>query len=270
MNTLSGSDVVTPHFRVRGRDVEPRLPGSRVDNELADHIAAELVPAGLVPDAAAFERIFVRIVLASAPTPAMAWAAFYRHNLRRLRRPRPDGDDSVSTFARIYAHAGSVIRGTRILDVGCCFGFLPLLLAERAPGLAVVGCDVAPGAVVLAANAARSRRSRARFVCADALGLPFRSAAVDTVLAIHVLEHLPATVTKRMLGELCRVAGRRVALAVPMEQVPDPTYGHVQAFDLRSLAALGRATGWPWSVHEYEGGWLVLDRPDDVPRGPQP
>jgi hypothetical protein len=64
-----------------------------------------------------------------------------------------------------------------------------------------------------------------------------------------------------LLAELCRVARRRVVVAVPLEDVPDPTYGHARVFDLPALADLGRATGWAWSAEEYEGGWLVLDRP---------
>jgi len=255
--------VETPHFRVRGTTVEPRFPRARVDNELADHIAAELVPLGLVPDGHAFERIFVDTVLGdpAAATPAAAWAAFYRNTLRRLRRPGPGCEDSVSVFARIYAHTASLVRGTSVLDVGCCFGFLPLLLAERDRRFAVVGCDLVAGTAVLAGSVARSLRSGARFLSGDALRLPVRTAAVDTVLSVHVLEHLPAESTGRALGELCRAARRRVVVAVPVEDVPDPTYGHLQAFGLPGLAALGEATGWPWTVHGYEGGWLVLDRP---------
>jgi len=252
--------VETPHFRVLGSAVELRFPAARVDNELADHIAAELVPLGLVPDGAAFERVFVDTVLATAPTPVMAWSAFYRNTLARLRRPAPGGEDSVSTFARIYAHVPALVRGASLLDVGSCFGFLPMLLSEWDPRLTVVGCDVVPGTALLAGSVARSLRSGARFVAADATRLPVAAAATDTVLLVHVLEHLPADLSAPVLAELCRVARRRVVVAVPMEDAPDRTYGHVQAFDLAALAGLGAATGWPWTVHEYEGGWLVLDR----------
>jgi SAM-dependent methyltransferase len=253
--------VETPHFRVAAGLVRPRFPHARVDNSLGDHIAAELVPLGLVPDVQAFERIFVSTVVGSAATPAAAWTAFYRNTLRRLNRAEPHGVDTVSTFARIYAHLIPLIRGASVLDVGCCFGFLPMLLSEREPGTAVVGCDLVPATVALAHSVARARRNRAVFIAGDAHRLPAGGAAVDTVTAVHLLEHLPRDSTATVLAELCRVARNRVVVAVPLEDVPDPTYGHARVFDLPALADLGEATGWPWSVEEYEGGWLVLDRP---------
>jgi hypothetical protein len=43
--------------------------------------------------------------------------------------------------------------------------------------------------------------------------------------------------------------------------VPDPVFGHLQAFDLARLArAGGGAPGWWCAVHAADGGWLVLDR----------
>jgi len=83
---------------------------------------------------------------------------------------------------------------------------------------------------------------------------------VDTVLAVHVLEHLPAEAFRPALGQLCRVARHRVVIAVPLEKVPDRTFGHLQAFDLPRLAALGDVPGWARAVHTADGGWLVLDR----------
>jgi SAM-dependent methyltransferase len=253
--------VETPHFRVTAGVAQYRFPGKPVDNELGDHIVAELRPLGLVPDAGAFERIFVETVLATAPAPMVAWSAFYDNTLRRLRGPKRGAVDAVSTFGRIYARAASLLKGTSVLDVGCCFGFLPMLLADFEPRLSVLGCDLDPATAALAAGVARARGNPAAFVAGDARRLPVRSGATDTVISLHVLEHLSPDAAGDVLAELCRVARRRVVVAVPLEDVPDPTYGHVRAFDLRALQTLGRATGWAWSVHEYEGGWLVLDRP---------
>jgi len=251
--------IQTPHFLIANGRVRPRF-SQEISNELADHIAAELAPLGLVPDGPAFERIFTETVLAARPDPVRAWMAFYGNTMRRLRRPDRGGTGCVDTFARIYAHVLSLIRGTSVLDVGCCFGFLPLLVAEQDLRLRVVGTDLVPPTAALAGRIARADGSRARFAAADVLALPVGDAAVDTVLAVHVLEHLPTEVSALALAQLRRVARQRVVIAVPLEEVPDPVFGHVQAFDLPALARLGSAPGWSRAVHAADGGWLVLDR----------
>lgn len=255
--------IETPHFLIRNGRIRPRFPGGRISNELADHIAAELGPLGLVPDADAFERLFVNTVLSAHPDPMQAWAAFYRNTMRRLRGPDRGGTGSVAAFARIYRHVLSLIQGRTVLDVGSCFGFLPLLIAERDPRLRVIGTDLVPAAAMLAGQMACEQGNRARFAAADLLALPVADEAVDTVLAVHVLEHLPSGATAPALAQLCRVARRRVVVAVPLEDAPDPTFGHVQAFDLNKLAGIAAsadARGWSRAVQEADGGWLVLDR----------
>jgi SAM-dependent methyltransferase len=254
--------IETSHFLIQDGRFRPRFPDG-ISNELADHIAAELVPLGLVPDGPAFEQIFVETILATQPDgadPMQAWTVFYRNTLRRLRRGERDATGCVATFARIYAHALSLIRGTTVLDVGCCFGFLPLLAAERHPHLRVIGIDLVPATATLAGHISRARADGARFAAADLLALPFASRTVDTVLAVHVLEHLPAEACRAALAQLCRVARRRVVIAVPLEEVPDRAFGHLQAFDLPRLSALGDVPGWAQAVHAADGGWLVLDR----------
>jgi SAM-dependent methyltransferase len=252
--------IETPHFLIADGHVRPRLPGA-VSNDLTDHIAAELVPLGLVPDGAAFERVFVDAVLSAQPDPDRAWAAFYANTMRRLRHGDDAGTGSVATFARIYERALSLVRGTTVLDVGCCFGFLPMLAAEQDPRLKVIGTDLVPAAAALAGRICRGRGGRVRFAAADLMNLPAGDKAVDTVLAIHVLEHLPAGMTPLALAELRRVARQRVVIAVPLEAVPDPVFGHLQAFDLARLALVSPETpGWSCAVHAADGGWLVLDR----------
>ena len=84
----------------------------------------------------------------------------------------------------------------------------------------------------------------------------------------NVLEHLPAGVTVAAMAQLRRVARRRVVVAVPLEETPDPAFGHLQAFSLPRLARLGAdAQGWSHTVCAADGGWLVLDRAAYSPIG---
>ena len=144
--------------------------------------------------------------------------------------------------------------------MGSCFGFLPILLAEQLTGL-VIGSDTDTATALLAGRVARALGSRASFLVADARRLPLPDRAVATVTVVHLLEHLYPPDDMRVLGEATRVADRRVIVAVPFEETPNPAYGHVRTFHPGALAELAGATGWRYATWESEGGWLVLDRP---------
>ncbi len=147
-----------------------------------------------------------------------------------------------------------------MLDVGTCFGFLPLSWAAQ------------PGAPLLAARPVVRRpgcwparpagsTGPSRWCAPTAAALPLADRAVGTVLLVHVLEHLPGAGSDAVLAEALRVAERRVVVAVPVEPVPDPVFGHLQTFDEPRLRELGRRTGWRTAVRAGDGAWLVLDRP---------
>ena len=81
----------------------------------------------------------------------------------------------------------------------------------------------------------------------------------DTVSVIHLLEHVSPDHGSAVIREALRVARHQVVVAVPVEDEPTAAYGHVRSFDLRQLGELGDSAGHLYSVHEYHGGWLVLD-----------
>jgi ubiquinone/menaquinone biosynthesis C-methylase UbiE len=113
---------------------------------------------------------------------------------------------------------------------------------------AVAGTGIVPAAA-----------TRLRTAACDARAVPLRDDAVDTVTAIHLLEHLPAEASGAVVDVMCRVARRRVVVAVPFEDVPDPVYGHLCRFTPDVLTALGERTGARFRVESDHGGWLVCD-----------
>lgn len=258
----------TEHFEVhRERGIVAvlhRIAPEGLDDDVGDLIGRELVRPGLLRDVAGdpFERCLVGVVTSTAARPDDAWERFYRTCLARFVRPgAADGEGAMAEFADVYDHAARTILGAVVLDVGSCFGFFPLLLAAHL-GVSAHGSDREPGTVALAARMARRLGSGATFRTLDVTErLPLRDGFADTVTALHVLEHLPEPATAGVLAELCRHARERVVVAVPLEDQPDATYGHVQAFDLARLDALGHGLeGWRANVHRHRGGWLVLDR----------
>jgi hypothetical protein len=256
---------VTEHFEVHQPGerllVLHRLHPDELDDDIAGLVAREL--AGVVATAADFERVFTGIVRSTISDPILAWSTFYANSLAVLRSPVPAVDPgvapegSLAAFAPVHERALAEIRGRTVLDVGSCFGFLPLRLAQE--GFAVVATDHTPGTMGLLGAVARRRGEAVRPVVADARALPAGAAAVDTVTAVHLLEHLPAADTVAVLDEMLRVARRRVVVAVPYEDVPEPVYGHLRTFDSAALHALGERTARPFTVADDHGGWLVID-----------
>lgn len=228
------------------------LVAGEVDNDLAGLLAA-------IPVAAEhFERLFTGVVLTSAADPLAGWEAFYATTLTRLTGPSP-GVGSIGEFAPIYRRASSLVRGPRVLDVASCFGFLPLLL--HAAGLDVVASDVNSGSMALLAAVVGGRGGGPAVVTCSGEALPVPDRGADTVLLLHLLEHVPAPVGAAILAQAQRVAGRRVVVAVPYEEEPTAAYGHVRTLGAADLRALGASSGWRYQVGEDSGGWLVLDRP---------
>ncbi|NBM17435.1 mycofactocin oligosaccharide methyltransferase MftM [Streptomyces sp. GC420] len=271
--------VRTEHFslRRRGRRVELGhwLRPEQLDNDLAGLLAEELFAPGWLTGSDIFERVFTGVVRSCVDGPVPAWTTFYDNTLARIREcwrtPGPAAHSSIAGFAPVYRRTLELAGAGTVLDVGSCFGFLPLMLAENGgranlPGTdrdrprgAVIASDLSPGTMRLLATVARARGSRLSTLACDAARVPLPDRSVDTVTVIHVLEHLDPAHGDAVVAEALRLARRRIVVAVPYEDEPTAAYGHVRCFGPDQLAALGRRAGLPFTVTSYHGGWLVLD-----------
>jgi len=258
--------VRTDHFCLtecdRRIEVSHWLRPDQIDNDVAGLLAKELFAPGWLSGVEIFERVLTGVVLSCIDEPLLAWCTFYGNTLARIRQTwrmpaAANGLSPISDMAPVYAHALQLIPAGRMLDVGSCFGFLPLLLAER-PGNTVTASDLADGTMGLLTAVAAARGLQVSTLVCDAARIPVPDDWADTVSVIHLLEHVSPEHGSAVLGEALRVARRQVVVAVPFEAEPTAAYGHVRAFDLRQLGDLGESTGHPCSVHEHHGGWLVL------------
>ena len=228
-----------------------RIGRHEISNDLAGWIADDLVATGLV-DPAAFEATFVSVVRSVDP----GWTAFYRNTLDELAAGGAPGGTNAG-MAPVHARAVELAEGA-VVELGCCFGFLSLALAGA--GHDTTAVDLAPATVALLASVAPALDRPLRTVVGDATAVPLAAGSCDTVLAVHLLEHLPPPLAPVVLAEMLRVARRRVVVAVPYEDEPDPTWGHVRTVDAGALTALGEATGRPFTVSDHHGGWLVVEQ----------
>jgi SAM-dependent methyltransferase len=265
--------VRTQHFDVlpvRGRlRISHTVPPEAVDDDLAGMLVSELFGPGWVRGPELFERIFTGVVRSSAAGALDSWELFYRNTLRRLdTEPRPGADaphGSIAGYAPVHEHARELVGPGSALELGCCFGFLSLRLALS--GRPTTAADVSPGTVgLLNAVAPRLGADLQTFV-ADAGRVPAPEDVADTVLAVHLLEHLTPEHGDRAVHEAVRLARRRVVVAVPFEDEPDETYGHLRTVSLEDLDAWGRGTGLDYDVHEHHGGWLLVHAEQKRPAG---
>ncbi len=260
--------VRTEHFCLweRGRRIEVShwLRPDQLDNDLAGLLAEELFAPGWLSGVDIFERVFTGVVRSCVHDPLLAWNTFYGNTLARIHQcwrtataVNGDARTPISGFAPVYEHALRLIPTGRVLDVGSCFGFLPLLLAERAENT-VTASDLSSGTMRVMKAVARTRGLAVSTLVCDAAGIPVPDGWVDTVSVIHLLEHVNPEHGSAVIREALRVARSQVVVAVPVEAEPTAAYGHIRTFDLRQLGELGDRTGQHYSVHEYHGGWLVL------------
>lgn len=260
--------IRTAHFDLLGgRDrvqVRHALGLADVDDDLAGLLAGELFRPGWLRGSDMFERLFTGVVRSLDPDPLVAWGAFYRNTLERAAATADaaqvpaSGHGTIAGYAPVWDHAAGLVGPGTVLEVGSCFGFFALRLA--AAGRDVTASDVSTGTVALLAAVAPALGVALRAVPADAAHLPAPDASYDTVLALHLLEHLDDDHGDRVVAEALRVARRRVVVAVPLEDVADDTWGHVRTVSLADLDSWGRGSGRRYEVHEHHGGWLVVDR----------
>lgn len=270
--------VRTRHFAVERagdrRTLRHRFHADELDNDIAGILDEELFRPGWLRGSAAFEQVFADIVRSTPPDASSAWRHFYANTLdairRHLRGDLPRTRSTIAGFAPVYAEAQRLVDGERVLDLGSCFGFFPLLLAERGD-VTVLAADHTPGAMELLEAQTSPRRAAVRTLVCDAARVPLPDRSVDTVTVLHLLEHLTPEHGAAVVREALRLATRRVVIAVPFEDVPNATFGHVRRFDTTTLEVLGRWCARPYTVSEHHGGWLVLDntsggRADRSPR----
>jgi SAM-dependent methyltransferase len=104
---------------------------------------------------------------------------------------------------------GSLPAGSSVLDVGGGHAQIAPALAEAGYAVTVVGSDPACSARL----APWTTRGSLRFEVADLLSLPYPERSFDVVVCLRLLPHSVAWT--RLVGELCRVAGRSVVLDYP-------------------------------------------------------
>jgi SAM-dependent methyltransferase len=274
----------TPHFLIFTRAEAPSLivvhwfAPQEIDANIGDYFVQELKPAGILVDEQDFGNLFGVVVCSLFPHDVQHALHLYGTNtLRRyqylLHMPDipnipnmpdipnianmpedklPRSQSTIHAFAQLYRRVCQLHVGQTFLDVGCSFGFLPLLISARYPSLIhIVGVDIQTSPFpIISAIAVEQHLQNINFEQADVLTETFSTLGrFDTVGALHVLEHLTEADMYRALLNLLQVTSQRLIIAVPYEdEKPERVYGHEQLFNCAKLEAVG-----DWCLQHLEG-----------------
>jgi SAM-dependent methyltransferase len=274
----------TPHFvhcqrRPGGQVVLLHQFGeASIDEDLSPMVAEELGALGVITSPDEYGETLFAVVASTCPSSldcpecgrlhldeAAVWRHFSLNTLARLRawlsEPEAACGSHTAVFAAIYRRILDRRLGDSLLDVGSNLGHLPVLLSELAPEVTVVGCDNRPEVVSCCEELAAATGARVTFRLADVLAPDFAEIGrFDTVTAVHVLEHLTEEELPVALTHLLRVTARRLIVAVPYEEPPQPLYGHRQAFTPDKLRWWGEWCGGRFTLEDVGGGFLAVDR----------
>lgn len=118
--------------------------------------------------------------------------------------------DRCRCYQRQVSNALSLVRGARVLEIGCGEG----AVARQIEGRRVVGMDISRNALLRARALAPGGPD---FLQGSGDRLPFRSASFDCVCAFEVIEHLPEPLIDPFLSEMARVCtpGGWVTISTP-------------------------------------------------------
>src|SRR5579859_758563 len=257
----------TPHFLVCQQSGIPTIivhwfSPEAIDSDLGQHFIGELKPLGVLTNPQSFGDVFGAVVGSVSPhNPERAWHLFGINTLHRLHQLLAAKirsfhyDSPVEVFATLYRRVYELQVGESLLDAGCSFGFLPLVIAEQLPALTkVVGIDIHPEPFSVTRAIAEERHLKSvQFVQADLLGDEIgMMSPFDMVTVLHVLEHFTETDMYRVLTNLLKITSRRLILAVPYEPgEPEDAYGHEQLFTREKLEAVGQ-----WCIEQWGGGTM--------------
>jgi ubiquinone/menaquinone biosynthesis C-methylase UbiE len=157
----------------------------------------------------------------SGPTPLPARDDHYSYaayadprmaeTFDQARFSGPIGRLIADTQEQVIAGFLSPLAGSTVLDVGTGTGRAAIALAQR--GALVTGVDASAEMLAVARRRAVESGATVTFLQGDAHALHLPDRSFDSVVCLRVLMHTPDW--RRSLGELCRVARRRVVLDYP-------------------------------------------------------
>ncbi|MDD5614745.1 MAG: class I SAM-dependent methyltransferase [Candidatus Methanoperedens sp.] len=117
---------------------------------------------------------------------------------------------------------GSIRKG-RLLDAGCGSGKYSIPLQMR--GFEVIGIDVSPHALAMAAKDSKMRQLDIKFLAADICHLPLKGGSFDVIWCYGVIQHLLLDERELAIREFRQILPRGGKLFLEVMGEEDMRYG---------------------------------------------
>lgn len=183
----------------------------------------------------------------------------------RRRRAMPSRDDVRRTYDRIAPHFSKTRpepwpevstfledrSGSTALDIGVGNGRHAALLADRARS--VLGLDFSRTALAVARDRLATTGGAVSLILGDASRLPIASDAIDLVVYVATIHHLPTrSLRVRSLNELDRVMSPGGEAIVSAWSTSHPRFDRQEGFDTEIAWTLPDGTEVPRYYHIYD------------------
>jgi predicted TPR repeat methyltransferase len=106
-----------------------------------------------------------------------------------------------------------------ILDVGCGTGY-PMEVINADGNMVATGVDIFKPYLEIC----KRKKIYTKLIQGDVKKLSLSSKSVDTVMCLHVIEHLTKTEGRQLIKKLETIAKKRVVLAMPLGDLPQEEY----------------------------------------------
>jgi SAM-dependent methyltransferase len=150
------------------------------------------------------------------------------------------GQATLALHVERYQWAARKMPVGPTLDLACGVGYGSVMLADRHPGVRVIGADISRAAL----HRARvdHQHPRVTYVAGDGAGWA-RCGTFEGIVSLETLEHVPDPAA--LLGELVHALTEHGVLvaSVPITPSVDANPHHLTDFTERSFFALGRSLG---------------------------
>lgn len=151
-------------------------------------------------------------------------------NLKKHTSSNPLQRFLIKRLQDAVAHEIIDLKPKSLVSVGCGEGFdLKHILSVYEPKK-TVGVDLSKSALIYA----KKQLPKVEFIQADATKLPFKDKEFDLVIALEILEHIPAY--GKALDELKRIGKNNIIITVPWE----PSFSIVSLLRGKYVKRLGR------------------------------